>query len=221
MKNGKMSPGRFAMRCRWSTAALFSRPRRRDGATMRALIFVTCAASAIAALFSRGCATEEPPPPIAHAPQPGFDTYLSPAGTFSLRYPSDWSNRSMNDHVLLLEKDAAQVTVETPYIPPHLPGMMTMRLVVNGYEDDLKQRLNDFAVVEHADEALGGGAAQRLVMTGCERAGARKGEHRKLAALIAIRNEQVYILEADGSVESYETAHGAMVTVAQSWSWSK
>jgi hypothetical protein len=123
--------------------------------------------------------------------------------------------------VLLLEKDSAQVTVDVPHIPPHLPGMMTMRLVVNGYLDDLKNRLTGFSVVERCDDALAAAKAQRLVMTGRERAGDRQGQERKLAALIAIRNEQVYILQADAPPESYDAAHQAVVKMAETWRWTR
>jgi hypothetical protein len=58
-------------------------------------------------------------------------------------------------------------------------------------------------------------------MTGRVVAGARQGEERKLAALIAIREEQVYILEADATPDSFEPARDAMAKMARDWEWAK
>jgi len=98
--------------------------------------------------------------------------------------------------------------------------MMTMRLVVNGYLDVLKKQLSDFSVVERREGTLAGAGAQQLVMTGHQRAGHGRGDERMFAALIAIRNEQVYILQADAAPESFETARQAMGEIAENWTWT-
>jgi hypothetical protein len=151
--------------------------------------------------------------------------YRSRSGHFALHYPSDWANTPTKEYTLLLEHestaDAARVTVDVPYIPPHLPGMMTMKLVVNGYLDDLKKRLDDFSVVERSDDRLHGASAQRLVVTGAERAGDRRGEQRTIVALVAIRNEQVYILQADAKPDLLGAARDAMAKITDSWNWTK
>ena len=151
--------------------------------------------------------------------------YESRTGHFSLRYPSGWSGRSTKDYTLLLERAhseaSARVTVDVPYIPPHLPGMMTMTLVVNGYIDDLKTRLSDFTIVQRGDDTLAGAPAQRLLMTGREQAGDRPGEQRRIAALIAIHDEQVYILQADATPEQIESARLAMAGITAAWVWTK
>jgi hypothetical protein len=173
-----------------------------------------------------GCSKKETRTPVAvPSVQAGIATYKSAPGQFTLRYPTDWSSKPTKTYALLLEpeptSDSARVTVDVPHIPPHLPGMMTMRLVVNGYVDDLKKRLSDFSVIERCDDALAGAGAQRLVITGRERAGERRGAERMLAAVIAIRNEQVYILQADASPETFETARQAMSKIAEDWDWTK
>jgi hypothetical protein len=99
--------------------------------------------------------------------------------------------------------------------------MMTMKLVVNGYLDDLKKRLNDFSIDQRSDDKLADAVAQRLVMTGRERAGDRRGEHRTIVALIAISNEQVYILQADATPELVGIARDTMTSIAGSWHWTK
>src|SRR3954454_22688892 len=164
-------------------------------------------------------------PPAVPAIQEVAGEFKSRSGHFALRYPADWSTKPTKEYMLLLEPestaDAVQVTVDVPYIPPHFPGMMTMKLVANGYVDDLKKRLSGFSVVQESDDILAGATALRLVMTGQERAGKRRGEERKLAALIAIRNEQVYILQADATPAMFGTARVAMAKMIEDWDWTK
>jgi hypothetical protein len=154
----------------------------------------------------------------------GGTQYRSHSGHFTLRYPSEWSSKPTKEYTLLLERqptaDGARVTVDVPYIPPHLPGMVTMNRVVNGYLDDLKRRLNELEIVERHDDRLCANAARRLVVTGRERAGARRGEQRTIVALIAIRNEQVYILQADATPDLLGNASDALTSIAQSWDWT-
>jgi hypothetical protein len=166
---------------------------------------------------------KEPLPSATTAPsaQTGLVKYQNPGGGFALEYPSDWQRKQTNEYVLALEKDSALVTVDVPPVPPHLPGMMTMKAVVNGYEDDLKKRLSGFSVLEDTSATLAGAKAQHLVMSGSERAGERKGNQRKLAALVAIHNERVYILQADASPEAFDPAQQAMQQMADSWHWTK
>ena len=96
-----------------------------------------------------------------------------------------------------------------------------MKLVVNGYLDDLRKRLDDFGVVERRDDRLAGASAQRLVATGRERAGEWRGEKRTIVALVAIRKEQVYILQADAKPELVGIATDAMTSIAGNWDWTK
>jgi hypothetical protein len=49
----------------------------------------------------------------------------------------------------------------------------------------------------------------------------RHGQTRVLAALISIRNEQVYILQADATRESFEAARQALAEVADGWVWTR
>jgi hypothetical protein len=192
---------------------------------MRLAILLICLAALLMLPAALTCAKKQAGPSAVGATGAGVAEYKSPSGQFALQYPSDWSRKPTKEYALLLERepksDSARVTIEVPYIPPHLPGMMTMRLVVNGYVDDLKKRLSGLSVVERCDDTLAGTSAQRLVMTGRVGAGARQGEERMLAALIAIRKEQVYILEAHATPESFEPARDAMAKMARDWEWTK
>jgi hypothetical protein len=171
------------------------------------------------------CAQKQTTPAAAPAVGTDVATYTSSSGHFALEYPSDWASKPTKEFALLLESeptpDSAQVSVDVPDIPPHLPGMMTMRLVVNGYVDDQRKRLSDLSVVERSDAALAGASAQRLVITGRKPNADRQGQARIVTALIAIRGEQVYILQADATPESFDAARDAMARIAQNWNWTR
>src|SRR5262249_48873877 len=110
---------------------------------------------------------------------------------------------------------------DVPHIPPHLPGMVTMKRVVNGYVDDLKTRLSDFTVIEKADDALDHNKAVWLIVSGRECAGEGEDQERKIAAFIAIRNEHVFILQADATPRCFDAAICALLTIAENWNWAK
>jgi hypothetical protein len=99
--------------------------------------------------------------------------------------------------------------------------MMTMKLVVNGYLKDLKNRLSDFTVLQRGDDTLAGASAQRLLITGRERAGDRRGEQRTIWALISIHDERVYILQADATAQHFGAARSASATIVAGWKWTK
>ena len=190
-----------------------------------AALFICALAVPLMLSSALTCTNKQAAPPAAAAVQAGDAEFESRSGHFTLRYPADWSSKPTKEYTLLLEqdstRDAAQVTVDVPYIPPHFPGMMTMRLVANGYVDDLKKRLSGVSVVQEHDDTLAGAKALRLVMTGHERAGNRAGEERMLAALIAIRNERVYIVHADATPPMFGTARVAMARMIEDWDWTK
>jgi hypothetical protein len=183
------------------------------------LIFVASVTLILSSALTRG--EKRVPVSTPSETRAGGTEYRSRSGHFVLRYPSEWSSKRTQEHTLLLEREptagAERITVDVPQIPPHLPGMMTMKLVVKGYLDDLKERLDDFTVVERQDDRLASAAAQRLVATGRDRA----GERRTIVALVAIRKEQVYILQADATPEGVRIARDAMTSIAESWDWTR
>src|SRR3954467_4562786 len=150
---------------------------------MRSATLFTCILAVPVMVFSAvTCARKQPAALPVPAIQASVGEFKSRSDHFASRYPADWSSKPTKQYTLLLERessaDAAQVTVDVPYIPPHFPGMMTMKLVANGYVDDLKKRLSGFSVVQEHDETLAGASALRLVMTSRERAGNRPDEER-------------------------------------------
>src|SRR5688500_10322690 len=60
-----------------------------------------------------------------------------------LSYPSGWSPVPSAELVLLLAPSPASKTVvslDVPKLPPHIPGLIPLGAVVNGYVDDLKKQ---------------------------------------------------------------------------------
>jgi hypothetical protein len=98
---------------------------------------------------------------------------------------------------------------------------MTMKAVVNGYTDDLKKHMNSFRVLDDARTTLAGAKAQRLLISGAERAGDHKGQDRKIETVVAIRNERVYIIEANAPSQSPDAAHDCLQKILDSWNWTK
>jgi hypothetical protein len=195
-------------------------------ATTAATLLGVCACAkdkpgSAAGASSSSAATQAVAATAPSSGQPGLVKFQYAPGQFALSYPSDWARKTTKDDVLALEKDSAMVTVDYPSVPPHPPGMMTMRSVVNGYADDLKKHLEGFRVVEDSRTTLAGAKAQHVLVTGTERAGSYKGQERKYDAVVAIRNERVYIIEANAPAQSPDAAHGCSQKIIESWNWTK
>src|SRR5437773_1565719 len=91
----------------------------------------------------------------------GLRTYENSNAHFRLQYPADWTPQDDKDYVLALYPPGAKpgdltrrLTVDVPSLPPHLPGMITMGEVKNGYLKDLRKKLTGMNVSEDVEQQL-------------------------------------------------------------------
>src|SRR5207244_32619 len=123
----------------------------------------------------------------------GMRTYENSSGHFKLQYPADWNAKDDPDFVLAIYPPelkpgdlTRRITIDLPHIPPHLPGMITMDKVKNGYLKDLKKNLMEMKVTEDSQQQIPRSRSQRVVVSG-----KLKGQPRTLAALLIIHSEHV------------------------------
>ncbi len=133
--------------------------------------------------------------------------------------PPGWSQIDSRDYAIALVPAGATVPVislDIPWIPVHLPGMINMPRVENGYLDDLKKQ-HPGVETSGKDQAIpgGGGGAARRIESAWDSGSARR---REIAVLI-IHKDQVYILRLEGSNEQAEANLKPFDRVMQSMLW--
>jgi hypothetical protein len=137
-----------------------------------------------------------------------------------LNWPPEWSPRQSKDYVLeLVSNDAAGATIslDVPSLPPHLPGMIKMNLVANGFLDDLKKEQPSLQVTEQKDVSMPNTAARRIVTTWRSKDGS---EYRQ-DALLMVHADRVYIIRGAAPMKSADKTRAACEHVVSSLKWLK
>jgi hypothetical protein len=140
-----------------------------------------------------------------------------------LDWPEGWSPRHSDDFVLELAPggqgaapgDAETISLDVPDLPPHVPGMIPLRLVVNGFLDDLKKDHPSLQVVEQKDVSIPQESARRVVTTWKEKDGT---EYRQ-DALVMVHSDRVYIIRGTAPMKDADRARGAFDKVVSSLKW--
>jgi hypothetical protein len=153
----------------------------------------------------------------------GFKTYENTSAHFRFRYPADWTPKPDKDYTLMLVPVAAKpedpvrhLTADLPSLPPHLPGMITLNRVKDGYIKSQKKKLTDAQVIEDSPQSFPNAKAQRVVVTG-----KLNGQDRTLAALLLMHDERVYVIRLDCDSSSYSTLKPLWEQMIASLQWTK
>ena len=108
------------------------------------------------------------------------------------------------------------VSLNVPPLPFHIPGMIPMGLVEDGYVDDLKQQHPGLHVEERGRQTVAGTEA-RGVRTTWQEGGRSYAE----AALLLVHGDRVYILRADAPADAFGRVREVFDAVAGSIRWLK
>jgi hypothetical protein len=189
--------------------ALFSLRRfvriRHDTLSRPSLIAGTFVMGLLSAIGSMGCQSSSTAESVAPIRQPatpstavGKDAaFESAAAKIRLRHPAAWRPRPSDDFILLLARsqDPASPTLslDVPSLPFHLPGMIGIGLVQNGYLDDLKKQHPGLKTEPVAERAAG-----RVVGRRVESSWTENGQTRVELALLLVHRDRVYILRVNG-----------------------
>ena len=192
----------------------------------------TASARAILLLVAiAGCARKPTTPP--HASADTLATTTAPAAVevtstphgVRLSYPSDWEPVPSGEYVLKLvaangpEADdttfgTAAMSLDVPRLPPHIPGLIPLGLVVNGYLDDLKAQAPDSRVDDSSQTTLAGRPARRVRSTRTA-----DGRPQVEDAVLTTHGDRVYILRLVADARDYARARDAFEAVLASVRW--
>jgi hypothetical protein len=158
------------------------------------------------------------PQPAVVAPHP-HNVSFSGSG-FSLSYPSSWKQKSTKEDVLLLVPvdgpESRNISVDQPDLPAHVPGLIPLHLVQNGYVDDLRKQHPGLKLRDQADHSVAG-AKGRFVRMTWEDAGTTYSD----TAILVVHNDHVYILSLDTDAANEASDRAAFDAVIASLRWEK
>lgn len=183
-------------------------------------------------LAMHGCAatpTSDNPPRLAPATTQASSASTIPAVVrfadaktgLTLDHPADWTRHQSANFVLLLappglDRSEASLSVDVPELPPHIPGLIPIGLVKNGYVDDLKKAHPGIVVSEAIETRIDGAAGRRVESTYQD-----GGRTRTEVALLMVRGDHVVILRGQHGEATRATVRGVFEAVAESIRWKR
>jgi hypothetical protein len=137
-----------------------------------------------------------------------------------LDYPVGWVVKPNQDYVLLLIPTGAageerSLSLDVPDLPPHVPGMIPLTLVKNGYLDDLKKTHGSLQTREEA-VSISGARATRVTSTWQQ-----NGKMFCEIAVIMTHGDRVFIVRANCDAAGQETMRGPLESIIHSIRWKK
>lgn len=157
----------------------------------------------------------------ATPPSPsGMAQYFNTQHGIQLNYPARWTAHPSDDYVLLLmppgvdQPQTCSLSLDIPDLPPHLPGMIRMGMIKNGYLDDLRKKAPDLKIVEdqpHPIDAADG----HLVRT----TWTNNGQSFCESALLLIHKGDVFIIRSSSDADHLSTARPVFEQVVGSIRW--
>jgi hypothetical protein len=137
-----------------------------------------------------------------------------------LIWPVGWETQPSQDFVLMLVPTGAisadtSISLDVPKLPPHIPGLIPIGSVRNGYLDDLKKSVGKLDTKDLPQPGVPD-AIQRLVRSQWTDG---KGVAQQETALLMVHNDGVYILRGRSAISDETKTRGAFDEIVRSMQW--
>jgi hypothetical protein len=148
--------------------------------------------------------------------------FVSTAKRVGLEYPPNWKPIPSSDYLLLLvpvggsSSNERSISLDIPDLPLHVPGMIPLGSVVNGYIDDLKKQHAGLRVEESMSCAMPGTKCRRVRSTWTA-----NGRQFVEQAQLMVHGDGVYILRADDDAATFPDTFHVYSQVADSLHFTK
>jgi hypothetical protein len=149
-------------------------------------------------------------------------TFTSKRLAIRVDYPAEWTPQENKDFELLLRpaqltgvEPERQITLDVPDLPFHVPGMIPLRLVKNGYLDDLKKQAGPLLRTREESCPLAGSETRLLKSTW-----QKDGRSFFDTALVIVHADHVYILRAAGLAAAEPTTQPIFDAMVKSLRWN-
>jgi len=150
------------------------------------------------------------------APATAPSEFQDPAGLLRIEYPADWQVHPDPDYVLSLVSGPQTFTLDIPDLPPHIPGMIPLGLVVNGYKDDLRKSHAGVKIDEETPPAIPKARSRRLRSSWSE----KNVSVAEIATLI-VHGDHVFILRIVMPADQLSAARNDYNRIIDSLRWLK
>ncbi|HEX3357130.1 MAG TPA: hypothetical protein VHS31_09180 [Tepidisphaeraceae bacterium] len=137
-------------------------------------------------------------------------------------WPAGWSRQQDKDYELLLIPEGSTdspdrwISLDIPELPMHIPDMIPIGSVENGYLDDLRKQFGKIDVKELSPPAIPE-SKLRLVRTAWQ----KDGRAIQQTALLIVHGDHVYILRAHSDAKDEQSVRPTFDSVAGSIKWTK
>ena len=148
--------------------------------------------------------------------------FVSTAKGVRLEYPAGWKPVPSSDYILLLvpvggsSSGDRSISLDVPDLPLHVPGMIPIGSVVDGYLDDLKKQHAGLHIEPPTSYTVPAAKARRVRSTWTA-----NGRSFVEQAQIMVHGDRVYILRADDDAGSLPETFHAFSQIADSLHFTK
>jgi hypothetical protein len=145
---------------------------------------------------------------------------------FSMQPPAGWSQikGAADEPISLVPQSQAgakdlslvpSLKMAVPDLPPHIPGMIPLGSVADGYVDDLRKQYPDLKVDERVVVSIPSASARRIVSSYH-----RDGTAWRDIVLCIVHKDRVFLLSADCPAGDYPATRAAFDLMATSLKWN-
>jgi hypothetical protein len=186
------------------------------------LIRELCVAPALMVLMVIGCGSSNAPAGVSlsaetqPATAPSAQTFQDPGGLVRIQYSPDWTQKKDPDYVLSLASGSQLFTLDIPDLPPHVPGMIPLGLVVNGYIDDFKKSHPGVKTSEETAPSIPHARARRVLSNWME-----KNVATSEVATLIVHGDHVFILRIVAPSDQLAAARIVYNAIVDSLHWLK
>ena len=201
---------------------------------MRPIGVLAFSATAVCLINVGGCQPAHQPPssepamtstmPVKHDAIEGeAKSFTASRGNFSTSLPDGWKQLEKGgDYVLAVTpKDSAGgdgdpvVAVQYPNLPPHIPGLLPLGGVADGYVNDMKKRFPDEKVDQREDAKLDGANARQIVSSF-----QKDGNPFREIAMLSVHGDHVYVISATSPSGAFDRSQTAFNQITSKWKWT-
>lgn len=174
----------------------------------------------VAIVLVSSCAKHQSP--VRPSPATTRATRLFDRADLGIRLtcPAGWVSHPSQDFVLLLapagvKPEQTWISLDVPKLPPHIPGLIPIGSVRNGYLDDLRKSVGQLETKDLLPPGVPN-AAQRLVRSTATDA---NGVMIQETALLMVHGDGVYILRGRSAVDDEPGTRAAFDEIVKSMEW--
>jgi hypothetical protein len=175
----------------------------------------------LAAAVAAGCAAQPVATtrPISSTAPAGVTWFQDAKSQMRFAYPDSW--HPVKDDTVLTLVPAGEskiglhtLVIDEPDLPPHFPGLIPLGLVEAGFVADVQSRYKQVTLTPSTERLLAGVKGRFVQAKGQ----GEQGE-RVVVALLCVRGDHVFLINAETDAAGAAAARQAFETVVNSMQW--